>query len=277
MWKHSTILKKDKIEAVAIGGFDGIHIAHRTLIEKTGKNGAVVVIDKNYANITPKEYRCLYIDKPCVFLDLDKIKNLSGKEFIKLLETEFTNLKKIIVGYDFRFGKNRSCKAEDLTRLFKGSVEIVDEIKSEGISVHSKVIREYIKKADLKRVKKLLGRDYSIFGEVVSGLGIGKKRLVATLNLDNDGFLLPKEGVYASFTKISSCLYPSVTFIGKRESIDGSFSVETHLIDEFVKDVEEVEIVFIKYLRENRKFDDLDELKKQILTDIKTAKKVLGL
>ena len=275
MWKHSTILKKDKIKSVAIGGFDGIHIAHKTLIEKTGKSGAVVVIDKDYANITPREYRCLYIDKPCVFIDLDKIRDLSGKEFVKLLEREFTNLKKIIVGYDFRFGKNRSCKADDLKKLFSGEVEIIDEIKIDDISVHSKIIREYIKKADLQSVKKLLGRDYSIFGKVIRGLGIGKKELVATLNLDTDGFLLPKEGVYASLTKISSIFYPSVTFIGKRESIDGSFSIETHLIDKYVENIEEVEVFFIKYLRENRRFDNLNDLKKQIHTDIKAAKEIL--
>ena len=278
MWKHSIILKKDKIDTVAIGGFDGIHIAHQTLIKKTGKNGAVVIIDKDYANITPDIYRCIYVDKPCIFIDLFKIRNLNGKEFIELLKNEFPNLKKIIVGYDFRFGKNRANYAKDLKNLFDGEVEIIKEIKIDGISVHSKTIRELIKKGDLKTANKLLGRDYSIFGKVIKGLGIGRKKLYPTINLSNSSFLLPKEGVYATFSKINENLYPSVTFIGKRETIDNSFSIETHILKENFneKDFKTVEIIFKEYLRENRKFESLEDLKRQISKDIKKTKEILN-
>ncbi len=278
MWKHSIILKKDKIDTVAIGGFDGIHIAHQTLIQETGKNGAVVIIDKDYANITPDIYRCLYVDKPCIFIDLFEIRNLNGKEFIELLKNEFPNLKKIIVGYDFRFGKNRANHANDLKNLFDGEVEIIKEIKIDGISVHSKTIRELIKKGDLKTANKLLGRDYSIFGKVIKGLGIGSKKLYPTINLSNSSFLLPKDGVYATFSKINNNLYPSVTFIGKRETIDNSFSIETHILKEDFNEenFKTVEIIFKEYLRENRKFENLEELKKQISKDIKKAKEILN-
>ncbi len=277
MLKHSTILEKDKIEAIAIGGFDGVHIAHQIIINKTGEKGGVFIIEKPGANLTPGKYRCLYIKKPCFFIELTEIKGIEGKEFIEFLKRNFPNLKKIVIGYDFHFGKNRAYNAYDLKKIFPGDVEIVDEIKIENISVHSRTIREFVKKGDIKTVKKLLGRDYSIFGTVIKGLGIGKKELVATLNFDTESFLLPKEGVYASFCKIENQTLPSATFIGKRETIDGSFSVETHIIDkEIEKPNQKVEIIFKKFIRENRKFDSLKELKEQITKDIKDIKKALS-
>ncbi len=278
MWKHSIILQKNKIDTIAIGGFDGIHIAHKTLIDKTGKNGAVIIVDKNYANLTPNTYRCLYIDKPCVFIDLFKIRNLTGKEFIEFLTKEFPNLRKIIVGYDFKFGKNRANSAKDLKHLFKGEVEIIEEIKVNDISVHSKTIREFLKKGDLNKAKTLLGRNYSIFGKVIKGLGLGSKKLYPTINLSTGDFLLPKEGVYATYSKISNNLYPSVTFIGKRETIDGSFSIETHILTDFKeKNFQNIEIIFVEFIRENQKFKDLKELKEAIEKDIEKAKKILGI
>ncbi len=236
----------------------------------------MVVIEKPGANLTPGKYRCLYTKKPCFFIQLSQIKGLSGKEFIEFLKKEFPNLKKIVVGYDFYFGKNRANSAKDLKNIFDKEVEIVDEIKIEGISVHSRTIRDIIKAGDIAKAKKLLGRDYSIFGKVIKGLGIGSKELVATLNLDINGFLLPKEGVYASFCKIENITYPSATFIGKRETIDGSFSIETHIIGKTISTPKkEVEIIFKSFIRENKKFSSLKELKKQIEIDIEKIKKKL--
>jgi len=277
MSKRSTTLEKNEIEALAIGGFDGVHIAHRIIIEKTGEKGGALIIEKPGANLTPGKYRCLYIKKPCFFMKLSDIKALSGEEFIEKIEKEFPSLKKIVIGYDFHFGKERAYKAYDLKKMFKKEVEIVKEIKAENISVHSRTIREFLKKGDMKTAKKLLGRDYRIFASVVKGLGIGKKELVATLNLDPDGFLLPKEGVYASFCKIENKLFPAATFIGKRETIDGSFSVETHIIGKEIETPEEkVELIFKEFVRENRKFPSLKELKKQILKDIEKINEILS-
>ncbi|MEJ2495974.1 MAG: riboflavin kinase, partial [Sulfurovaceae bacterium] len=86
-------------------------------------------------------------------------------------------------------------------------------------------------------------------------------------------YILPKEGVYVTQTVIDGICYESVSFIGHRESTDGSFAVETHILDKDIQAVfEKVEIVFLDFIRENRKFDDLDRLKKQIDLDIKTAR-----
>ena len=277
MLKHSTILKNKNIDSIAIGGFDGIHIAHQELINRLTKNGAIVIIDKGYANLTPKLHRCDFVNKECLFLKLEKIKNLNGKEFVDFLKEKFPNLEKIIVGYDFSFGKNRESNANDLSKLFDKKVEIVKEIKIEGVSVHSQTIREMLKNGDIRKANLLLGREYSITGDVIKGLGLGKKELFATINLKIQDYLLPKEGVYATFSKIKKQLFPSVTFIGKRATIYNSFSIETHVLDETIQITpNNVKINFVEFLRENIKFDSLESLKSQISKDIKNAKITLS-
>jgi len=275
MLKHSTILEKDKIEAIAIGGFDGIHKGHQELLRRVGKNAAAVIIDKDYANITPSFYRCRYIKCECFIYDFNEIKHLSGDEFIDLLKREFKNLKKIVVGYDFRFGAKKCCGINELKKSFPGAVEVVDEVKVDGISVHSDTIRSMIKNGDIKKVNTLLGREFSIVANVISGQGLGKKSLYPTINVVCKNFIIPKSGVYATRTLINTKKLPSVTFIGKRESTDGKFSIETHIIKTReaieVKSGNEVEIFFVDFIRENRKFDTLQELKKQIGKDIENA------
>lgn len=268
----TSTISKDKIKSIAIGGFDGIHLAHQELIKKAQ---ALMIVSKYDSNLTPGEYRCKFVKKPCFFYDLNKIKKLSCVGFAEFLKNEFKNLEKIIVGYDFRFGYKRLCGIDDLREFF--AVEVVGEIKVDGISVHSGVIREFLKKGEIKKANTLLGRAYSIKGTLIKGQGIGKKELVPTINLSVCDFLLPKNGVYASKILINDKLKNSVTFIGIRETTDGCFSVETYVINEDIKHISnDVELFFYEKIRDNKKFDSLDKLKQQIQKDIKTAKGLLG-
>ena len=277
MKKPSTVLVKDKVDTIAIGSFDGIHLGHKELIKRLGENGALFVIDKDHANLTPGVKRSLYSKYPCMYYHFLKVKDLSGEEFVELIKKEFKNLKKIVVGYDFAFGKARSCRAEDLKKFFDGEVEIVEEFKYNGISVHSSLIRELLTSREVEVANRLFGREYSIHGRIIKGQGLGKKELYPTINIEIKDYLLPSDGVYASRTKIKERVYDSVSFIGNRMSTDGKFSIETHILDKDVEvsEVEEVEIFFVKYLRENRKFETLEELKKQIELDIENAKSAL--
>ncbi len=120
----------------------------------------------------------------------------------KLLKEEFPNLKKIVVGYDFCFGHNRSCCAEDLKNLFDGDVEVVEAFSYKGTAIHSSGIRVYLKEGRVDEANRFLGREYSMTGNVVEGQGLGKKELVPTLNLKVLDYLVPKSGVYATRTKI---------------------------------------------------------------------------
>ena len=276
MPNFSTLLTKDNITAVAIGHFDGVHRGHKELLKRLGEYGGLVVIDKNKANITPGLKRAEYSRYPCFLYDFNEIKGLSGEEFIALLKRDFKNLQKIVVGFDFRFGRGRAWDKYDLARIFDGEVEIVDEFCFEGMGVHSSAIREYIKQGEIYKANLLLGREYSIEGRVIKGQGIGSRELVPTLNLDIKSYLLPREGVYATRTRIGYKTYGSVTFIGNRVSTDGNFSVETHVLNENIADARDVAVCFIKRLRDNLKFSDLASLKAQIKIDINAAMDFVG-
>ena len=269
-------ISSKKIEAVAIGAFDGMHVGHQELFKRLGPKGAVVVIEKGTASLTPGKERCRYVQYPCIFFELSQIKELDAAGFLALLKKRFPNLKKIVVGYDFAFGKDRRYSIADLRKWFDGEVEVVDEVKVDGIAVHSRVIKELIQNGEIEKANRLLGRPYCIEGVVVPGQGIAKKELLPTLNLVVSNFLLPKEGVYATETIIDGKRYSSVTFIGKRVTTDGRFALETHLIDtELAHTPENIEICFKAYLRQNRKFDSLQELKLQIQKDIERARKIV--
>ena len=274
MKKSSSILvNKNTITSIAIGGFDGMHIAHQELFKNLDNNGAIVSIESGYANITPKRYRQEYSIYPIYYYVLDSIKHLEGDEFIRLLKEEFPNLKKIVVGFDFCFGKNRKYCTEKLKELFDGEVLVIDEIKLENIAVHSRIIREYIKDGDIKMANKLLGKEYKIYGQQITGQGLGAKSFVPTINLKVDEFLLPNEGVYITKTILDDLEFNSISFLGHRITTDGSYAVETHIIDKDIKNNNHTtQIKFCEKLRDNQKFDSFEELKNQIFEDINLAK-----
>ena len=264
---------KNTIQSIAIGSFDGIHIAHQTLIDQAD---AIVIIERNGGYLTPGYKRSFYTSKICCFYHFDKVKSLTPKVFVKKLKEDFPHLEKIIVGYDFAFGKEKAGNAEHLDELFDGEVCIIKEVSIEGIPVHSRTIKAYLREGKIEMANKLLGRRYTIDGEVIAGQGLGKQELVPTLNLHVDHYQLPLEGVYATRTKIGNEWLDSVSFLGHRVTTDGSYAVETHIIDKDIGEVNgEVMIEFVAFIRGNQKFDGLDGLKKQIQDDIDIAKKTV--
>lgn len=274
MKKSSSILvNKNTITSIAIGGFDGMHSAHQELFKNLDEHGAIVSIESGYANLTPKSFRQEYSIYPIYYYVLENIKHLEGDEFIKLIKEEFPNLKKIVVGFDFCFGKNRRYCTQKLKELFNGDVLVIDEIKIDDIPVHTRIIREYLKDGDIKTANKLLGKEYKIYGQQITGQGLGAKNFVPTINLRVDEFLLPKEGVYVTKTVLDNIEYKSITFLGHRVTTDGSYAVETHIIDEDIKNNNYcTQIKFYEKIRDNKKFDSFEELKNQIFDDIKLAR-----
>ena len=264
-------------DTIAIGGFDGMHVGHQHLFRELGDNGCVVVIDSGYANITPNRNREKFTHYPIFYFTLEDIRHLDAVGFLEHLKEHFPKLKKIVVGYDFHFGKDRAYNYDDLKEMFEGEVLVIDEVKVNGESVHSRTIRKKLSHGDIKTANSLLGHNYSIHGDLIKGQGIGTKELVATINLHVRDYILPKEGVYVTLTRIDNeeHFHPSVSFIGHRVSTDGSFAVETHLLDGEVKCSEKATISFVDFIRENIKYDALDELKKQIDKDINIAKREL--
>ena len=274
MKKSSSILvNKNTITSIAIGGFDGMHSAHQELFKNLDENGAILSIESGYANLTPKRYRQEYSIYPIYYYVLENIKHLEGDEFIKLIKEEFPNLKKIVVGFDFCFGKNRKYCIEKLKDLFNGEVLVIDEIKIDEIPVHSRIIRQYLKDGNIKMANKLLGKEYKLYGQQIKGQGLGTKSFVPTINLKVDEFLLPQEGVYITKTILDNKEYKSITFLGHRVTTDGSYAVETHILDENItNDNYTTQVKFYEKIRDNKKFDSFEDLKKQIFDDIELAK-----
>jgi len=263
--------------SIAIGGFDGMHIGHQELFKCLDKNGTIIVIHTGYANVTPKRFRERYTQHRVIYFELDDIRHLDAEGFIKLLKINFPHLKKIVVGYDFHFGKNRKYSFNDLKELFEGEVVVVDEVKCNDDSVHSHKIRAKLQIGDIKGANEFLGHNFTVVGKIVQGQGLGRRELVPTINLQVEDFILPKEGVYITLTRIDNeeHFHPSVSFIGHRVSTDGSFAVETHILDGEVECREVAEISFIDYIRANEKYDSLEELKSAIKKDIVKASKEL--
>ena len=265
--------------SIAIGGFDGMHTGHQHLFAELDKNGTIVVIETGYANLTPKNDRENFTKHHIIYIELDEIRHLDGEEFISYLKDMFPNLKKIVVGYDFHFGKNRKYSFNDLKYLFDGDVKVVEEVTFHGDSIHSHKIRKKLEIGDIKGANAFLGHNYTIDGKHIRGQGIGSKELVATINIESSGYLIPKEGVYVTLTKIDNeeHYHPSVSFIGHRVSTDGSFAIESHILDGEVCCDTKVSMSFVNFIRNNEKFETLEQLKKMITKDIAIASKELKL
>ena len=265
------------VDSIAIGGFDGMHAAHQYLFSELNGNGGVLAIETGYADMTPASHRQEHTHFPLFYYELDEIKSLSGEAFVLKLKSDFPSLKKIVVGYDFHFGFKRSCSSVELAEFFDGEVVVVNEVKLEGEGVHSHKIRKLLEKGNLEKANLFLGYNYKLKGKVVSGQGVGKEKLVPTINIETLGYKLPKEGVYATLTRLDDdSLYPSVSFIGQRQITDNSFAIETHILDIDVNPSADAEISFLHYIRKNRAFDSFEELKQQIKDDIIDAKKVIN-
>ncbi len=250
-----------------------MHLAHQALFDSLDNNGAIVVIETGYANLSPKTYRKDYTDFPIFYYPLEDIKHLDGVGFINLLKEEYPKLEKIVVGYDFHFGANRKYSISNLKKLFSGDVIVIDEVTHNNISIHSKTIRSYLTDGQIHIANKLLNKEYKITGSHIKGQGLGKKQFVSTINIKCNDFLLPQSGIYATVTIVNNISYNSVSFIGHRVSTDGKFAVETHLLDTDIEDINtNIQIKFLAKIRDNKKFEIYDELKQQILKDIKDTK-----
>ena len=266
------------VKAIAIGGFDGMHIGHQKLFEAAGVSGAILVIETGYANLTPGREREHYTDLPIFFYELDTIRHLDAAGFIAKLSAEFPALEKIVVGYDFHFGKDRRFTIGDLRQHFSGEVEVIEEVSVDNDSVHSHKIRAKLQIGDIKGANRFLGYNFTISGAKVQGQGLGQKELYATINIDVKAFILPKEGVYVTLARLNDeeHYHPAVSFIGHRVTTDGSFAVETHILDKIVTDVKKLRLSFVDFIRPNRKFETLDALKEAIADDIEVAKRKTG-
>lgn len=270
-----SISKNNTIKSICIGKFDGVHLAHQAIFSQLPCKDSLVLLiyrggERFALTPNPQDFTTLAV----YFLELERIKDMGDYEFANFLLSYMPHLREIVVGYDFLFGKDRAYTPRDLQEYFK--VVIVPEVCLEGEPIHTQSIIYALKNGEIEKANAMLGRAYSIVGEVIKGQGLGSKELVSTLNLSSLGYILPQSGVYATLSEIEGRKYKSVSFLGHRLSTDGEFAIESHLIDEQIEcPPQKLTIHFYHKIRDNQKFECLSQLKAQIKQDILKAQKIL--
>ncbi|WP_281747584.1 bifunctional riboflavin kinase/FAD synthetase, partial [Helicobacter suis] len=284
MQNFLSLLSDTTTLSLSIGKFDGVHVAHQHLLQALGPQSAVLVVDKTNLKeaLTPLDYRQHLLKKwvdQVYFLALEEAFLLEPPEFVRLIESKFSCLQKIVVGYDFRFGHKRMGNVDTLKTLLnpKITLEVIPEIKIKGISLHAYHIKECIKKGDISLACQFLGHPFMLEGPIISGQGLGHQKLYPTLNMAiNPEMLLPSFGVYATHVKFLESYLPSVSFLGNRLSTDGKIALETHILNTSLSTPPpSMRVFFVQKIRDNALFDNLNSLKHQISLDLQEAKHIL--
>jgi len=277
---------------VCIGGFDGIHLAHQQLFKKTmnisTKFDIVTfeVIPKIYFNedlkpLISNEGRerifSTFNPQNLVYLNFENFNKISQEQFCNYLKNNL-KVKKIVVGKDFKFGKNRSGDITTLIHFFgEENIFLLDDFLIDNEKVSSTKIRYYLSNGDIEKANNYLGREFSLIGTVIEGKKIGRSIgfPTANLSLDQDTFI-PNFGVYTGKIYIDKNIFNTIVNIGLNPTVDDqvTLKIEAHIFD-FSSDIynSKVEISLNKFIRKEIKFKNIDELKVQISEDIKTAKK----
>lgn len=286
------MLKNNKTNGcfLALGTFDGLHLGHKKVIAEGEFEKRRVLMFKEHplklltgeapsyllTKRKEKEILSLWNAEP-LFLDFENIKDLSPENFFKNIIIDTFKAKTLSVGFNYRFGQNASGDVDMLEKLCaKHGVQLVvcNAVMFEGEPVSSTRIREAIKLGEIEKANKMLGRRFSYDFEVVHGDERGRTINAPTVNqFFDDGFTVPKYGVYASLAIAENKIYPAVTNIGIRPTIGNSRErSETHILG-FSGDLygKNVEVMPIRRLRDEKKFSSLPELKAQIENDKITA------
>jgi len=288
--------------ALAIGVFDGVHLGHRYLLsqltEVATENGllsGVVTFRQHPREIvapgttlpyltTVEERGCLLrqagIDLVVPLSFTTMTAQLTAREFVSQLHVHL-RMRSLVIGPDFALGKDREGTATVLNELGKEIGFTVTSVSSKTNGndiISSTAIRNAMAEGDMARVTRLLGRDYSLGGEVIRGAGRGANIGFPTANLAVDpGRALPPEGVYATWAHVDGLTYPSMTNIGRNPTFgDNERTVEAFLLD-FDGDLygRWMEIHIVARLRDEKKFDSVEQLKAQIAADVATGKAIL--
>jgi riboflavin kinase/FMN adenylyltransferase len=288
---------------VTIGTFDGMHVGHQALLARLKEHGRrlsrpVMVLTfepmpreflladgQAPARLTSCRERWRILERlGCDFLWLlrfgPSLRNLSGEAFAELLAQNLrTPL--IVVGHDFRFGRNGEATAAMLTAAGQRlgfEVDVVPPITADGERVSSSGVREALARADFEQVRRWLGRPYSMTGRVVHGNRLGRNLGFPTANLQIERRRPPVQGIFAVRVHgAAEAVLPGVASLGTRPTVDGEHTLlEAHVFD-FSGDLygREIEVEFVAKLREEEHFPSLDALVAQMHRDAAQARQIL--
>ena len=279
---------------VTIGNFDGVHKGHQVLIEKTAtyakargiKSAVFTFLNHPINYFVPEKVKNIFDEKEkerliegfgidyLIDIPFDKaMTQISAEQFVVKILKDKIHAKKIVVGHDFTFARNKEGNVKVLKELgheYGIEVEIVQPIKINGIRVSSTFIRELISEGRIDEIPQYLGTPYVIEGEIIHGKANGRKMGYPTANISlKDQIIKPKNGIYASRVIIDGKKYFGATNVGMNPTVNGKYlSIETNILN-FDEDIygKRVRIEFLEKIRDEKKFESLDELKKQLDLD----------
>jgi len=293
---NSTDTIKDQDTIVTIGTFDGVHIGHQKIIKRLIDSGnlqqlksviltffphprMVLQKDSNIKLINTIDERqdileALGLDYLLVKKFTKEFSRLSAEDFVKQILVDKLNAKKVIIGYDHRFGRNRNADINDLRTFGKRYGFEVEEISAQDIddvSVSSTKIRTALLEGDITKANNYLGYPFMLNGTVVKGKGLGKQLNYPTANIhvEEDYKLIPKQGAYIVNTTINNQLVYGMMNIGTNPTVNGNKqTIEVNFID-FDKDIydKKLQINLLKRIRDEEKFESIDALKMQLSKD----------
>jgi riboflavin kinase/FMN adenylyltransferase len=286
--------------AITIGNFDGVHAGHRKILRRVaamareeGWKAAALTFDPHPAKLlapasaprllTTLDQRARMmlaegIDEILILPFTREIAALGPEDFVREILADKLNARAVLVGANFRFGKRTAGDAATLEELgprYSFETEIIDAVVWRKRMISSSEIRRLIEAGDVSVACRMLSRPHSLQGAVVHGEGVGSKQTVPTLNLDTSGEVIPRDGVYVTRTREvgSSREWPSITNIGNRPTFNGrQRTIETYLLSALDGATPaNISVEFLRRVREERKFENAEALKAQILRDVGRA------
>ena len=294
-----------KNAVVTLGNFDGVHLGHQRIFQRVKEeakrfNGQGVIItfephplkvlspERCPPLLTPLKKKMLLLEKSGIDVVLciefsRSFSEISPSEFVQDILIEKVGARKVIVGYNYHFGKGKGGDVKTLRKLcdpYGVEVEVVDALSVNQTTVSSSKIRELIREGHVEDASKLLGRDYPIIGKVVAGAKRGHALGFPTANLEISDELYPRPGVYAVEVVWNQRTLNGVANVGfnptftSREGDRGSFSLEVYILD-FNEDIygDEIQVRFKRRIRDEVRFDSPAKLTEQIQKDVEWAMK----
>ncbi|MGI9531232.1 bifunctional riboflavin kinase/FAD synthetase [Lutimonas sp.] len=292
---------KELLSVLTIGTFDGVHIGHQKIIErlnqiKNKKSERSMILtfyphprmvldhSNDIKMLTTMEEKSYLLEK----FGLDDLiiepftkefSRLSALDFVRNILVNQLNIKKLVIGYDHHFGKNREGNFEQLSEygdLYDFKVEEISAQEIESVSVSSTKIRKALENGEMEKANKYLGYNYLLTGTIITGQGIGRKINFPTVNLDiaEEYKLIPKRGVYVVRSNFNNTSSYGIMNIGYRPTVGGKGqTIEIHLLD-FEDDLygSTMQIEVLMRLRDEKKFESIEDLAIQIAKDEASAR-----
>ncbi len=286
---------------LAIGVFDGVHLGHRAVISTSARHAhsadgtpVVLTFDPHPAKVlrpqnsphlitsTPHKIaliRALGVGHLLIIHFDEKFAATSPEQFVAQLATNAKPLREICVGHEWSFGRNRAgnlATLRDFGLRYHFNVVGIAPVKVNGAVVSSTAIRARIERGDFVGAAALLGRDYTILGTVKEGAGLGRQLGFPTANLSTHSEQFPPDGVYFVEAWLAGVLHHGLVNIGIRPTVagqNGERTIEMHLLD-FHRDIygADIELRFVKFMRPEKKFENVEALAQQIASDVKAAR-----